>query len=330
MKILVVTNMYPTPDEPSFGTFVYDQVESLRQAGADVDVLFINGRANHWNYFRAFPRYWRQLRRGGYQVVHAHYVLTGVVARAQWGSKVVLTHHGCEVLGYPRWETWLARLITPLFDEVVYSSEEMRHALDDDDGWVIPCGVDLQTFAPGPRDAARAAVGLPTDKPLVLWAGEHWRPEKQFHLAQQAMERVQQTLPDAELVLLSGQAHETVPSYMSGCDALVLTSTLEGSPMVVKEAMACNLPVVSTRVGDVPEVIGNTPGCALADPDPDDLARKLIEILRQPTRTTGRARVAHLSQPEVARRLLHVYAHAGSCRRSRRRRRRTPRRSAPV
>jgi glycosyltransferase involved in cell wall biosynthesis len=310
MKVLVVTNMYPTPEMPSFGTFVRDQVEALRAAGASVDVFFFNGRKSTWNYLWAFPRYWLHLLRHRYDVIHAHYVLAGVVARAQWGHRVVLTHHGPEVLGQPRWQGPVCQLMTPLFDEVIHVTEQVRRRLNDRDGWVIPCGVDLERFAPIPRDEARARLGLPLDKRLVLWAGEHWRPEKRFDLVLQTMDLVKQTLPEAELVLLTKKPHETVPWYMSACDALILTSALEGSPMVIKESMACNLPIVSVHVGDVPEVIGGTPGCALAERDPADIAARLVEVLRQPCRTDGRSRIGHLRHDSIAGRILDVYARA--------------------
>jgi glycosyltransferase involved in cell wall biosynthesis len=321
VKVLVVTNMYPTPGMPAFGTFVQDQVRALRGAGTDVDVFFVNGRASRWNYLWGIFRFWWLLwthRSPGrrYDLIHAHYILSGVLARLQWGYRVVLTHHGPEVLGHPRWQAWLCRVATPLFDEVIYVSDEIRRALNDSRGWLIPCGIDLATFAPAPRAAARAALGLPPDRPLVLWAGEYWRPEKCFALVEQAMERVVAALPGAELVLLTKKPHDVVPSYMNACDALVLTSAAEGSPMVVKEAMACNLPVVSVRVGDVPEVIGATEGCSLAERDPDDIAARLVEVLRRRERTNGRDSVAPLGHDQIAARVQAVYARAVAPRRS--------------
>jgi teichuronic acid biosynthesis glycosyltransferase TuaC len=318
MRVLVVTNMYPTPEMPSFGTFVYDQVQALREAGATVDVFYFLGRKSKWEYFWAFPRFWRILARRRYDVIHAHYVLSGIVARAQWGHRVVLTHHGPEVLGQPKWHGPICKIMTPLFDEVIHVTEEVRRVLRDHDGWVIPCGVDIDAFEPVPRDEARARLRLPLDKPLVLWAGDYWRPEKRFDLVEQAMERVKIQRPDAELVLLTKQPHDVVPLYMSACDALVLTSALEGSPMVIKEAMACNLPIVSVRVGDVPEVISGTSGCALAERDPGDIAAKLVDVLRTPRRTDGRARIAHLKHDRIAQRVLEVYHHAVRPRRRRR------------
>jgi teichuronic acid biosynthesis glycosyltransferase TuaC len=310
MKVLVVTNMYPTREWPAFGTFVHDQVEALRRDGVEVDVFFVNGRKSVWNYLWGVFRLWWFLLGRRYDLIHAHYVLAGVLARLQWGHKVVLTHHGPEVLGQPRWQAVLCKIVTPLFDQVIYVSEELRRTLKDEQGWVIPCGVNLDHFTPISRDRARELVGLPPDKRLVLWAGEHWRPEKRFDLVEQAMARVAEMLPDAELVLLTKKPHDVVPFYMSACDALVLTSALEGSPMVIKEAMACNLPIVSVRVGDVVEVIGETPGCALAERDAADVAARLIAVLKEPRRTDGRDRIAHLRHDRIARRLVGVYAHA--------------------
>lgn len=320
MKVLIVTNMYPTPERPSFGTFVRDQVEALRAAGVDVDVFFFNGRRSKLEYLTAFPQLWWHLLRHRYDLLHAHYVLSGVVARAQWRHPVVLTHHGGEALGHQPVQAWLCRQLTPRCDETIHVTEEIRRTIGDARGWVIPCGVDIDRFAPIPRDEARRRLGLPPDRPLVLFAGEYWRPEKAFPIVEAAMAVVRQHLPQAELILLTGKPHDIVPTYMAACDALVLASTFEGSPMVVKEAMAANLPVVSVRVGDVAEVIGDTPGCALAERDPADLAAKLLPILRRPRRTDGRARIAHLRHDRTAERVIEVYRHAIAPRRARNRR----------
>ncbi|HEU5316268.1 MAG TPA: glycosyltransferase, partial [Chloroflexota bacterium] len=116
-RVLVVACAYPTPAHPFYGTYVHDQVQSLRRIGVDVDVLFIDGKSSRWNYLWGIVRLWRRLLTGRYDLIHAHYVLAGIVARAQWGWRVVLTHHGPEVLGYPRWQSLLCKLVTPLFDE---------------------------------------------------------------------------------------------------------------------------------------------------------------------------------------------------------------------
>ncbi len=249
LRVLVVTNMYPRPEAPSHGVFVGDQVASLRRLGVDVDVFFMNGRGNRLNYLLAYPRLWNTLRKKRYDVIHAHYVFSGLVARAQWQAPVVLTHHGPEV--FMTWEKNVCHLATPWFDRVIVVSPEMRERLGYKDAIVIPCGVDMQRFSPISQKEARLQTGLPQEKKLVLWAGEHFRPEKRYEIVEEAMRRLSAEDPNVELVLLSGRPHADVPVYMNAADVLLLTSDAEGSPMVVKEAMSCNLPVVATDVGDV-------------------------------------------------------------------------------
>jgi len=97
MRVLVVTNMYPTPEMPFFGTFVNEQVEYLRKQGVEVDVFFVNGNKSALNYLWAFPRLWARLLTRRYDLNHAHYVFSGIIARAQLLYPVVLTHHGSQV-----------------------------------------------------------------------------------------------------------------------------------------------------------------------------------------------------------------------------------------
>ncbi|HEY8489590.1 MAG TPA: glycosyltransferase [Dehalococcoidia bacterium] len=305
MRVLIVTNMYPTPDRPHFGIFVQEQAESLRRLGVEVDVLFMDGRASKLNYLKAFPRLWKRLREREYDVIHAHYIFAGIVARAQRRRPVVLTHHGPEV--FMTWEKYLCRLFTRWFDSVIVVSEEMRRRLKVPYAHVIPCGIDMEKFRPAPQEECRRALGLPLDKRLVLWAGELQRPEKRFELITQAMELLKARRPDVELVVLSGKPYHWVPRYMNACDVLALTSDAEGSPMVVKEAMACAIPVVATPVGDVEEVIGGTAGCYVTSQDPAEIARKLELALAHGGRTTGREDVAAMDLDAIGRRVLEVY-----------------------
>jgi glycosyltransferase involved in cell wall biosynthesis len=121
------------------------------------------------------------------------------------------------------------------------------------------------------------------------------------------MELVQADHPEVKLVRVSGEPHSVIPYYMNACDVLVLTSGYEGSPMVIKEAMACNLPIVSTDVGDVAQVIEGTEGCFLCEPTPQGVADKLMTVLSWGKRTNGRQRIGHLDSKTVARQVADVY-----------------------
>jgi glycosyltransferase involved in cell wall biosynthesis len=265
----------------------------------------MNGRRSKLNYLRALPELWSQLRRERYDLIHAHYVFSGVVARAQRACPVILTHHGPEV--FMTWEASLSRLTKRWFDAMIVVSEEMRQRLDAPAAHVIPCGIDMQRFQPSDRDEARRRLGLPSDRKLILWAGEQWRPEKRYELVKQAMAQIQARRSDVDLVLLSGKPHDEVPTYMNACDALALTSDAEGSPMVVKEAMACNLPVVATPAGDVREVIGGTEGCYVCSQDTSDIAKKLEQALEFGKRTQGRAAVSNMEIDVISGRILDIY-----------------------
>jgi teichuronic acid biosynthesis glycosyltransferase TuaC len=312
VRILVVTNMYPVAEEPALGIFVQEQVESLRakgvdggvDGGVDVDVFFINGPHSRLNYVTGFFRYLPVPLRQRYDLIHAHYPLTGAIARFEVGAPLVVTYHGIEVVY--GWQGTLCRALAPLVDRVIVTSARVRTDLGMSRASVIPCGVNMDLFQPESRAEARAALGLPQDKKLVLFCAA-MRPEKRFHLVQAAMSRLSAADPQVRLVIATGQPHQVVPHYMNACDALVLTSEYEGSPMVIKEAMACNLPIVSVDVGDVAEIISGTGGCLICQPTPEDVASKLAQVLQRGERTQGRANIAHLSLENIADRLIGEY-----------------------
>jgi teichuronic acid biosynthesis glycosyltransferase TuaC len=304
MRVLVVTNMYPHDADPSFGTFVYEQVRALRASGVEMDVLFVNGRAGRWNYASGVGRLWRQLGCVQYDLIHAHYVFSGWIARAQRRLPIVQSFHGAgEMFGY---QGWLCRKLAPLVDIVIVTSAAHKQELGFAAAHIIPCGVDLSLFTPKPRDEARTALGWDGQRKVVLWVGDP-RPEKRLDLIQQAFDLLRAKRDDVDLRLVSRVAHDEVPAYMSAADALILASDTEGSPVVIKEALACNLPIVSTAVGDVPQVIGGVEGCFLAAPSPQDLADKLGLALDFEGRTEGRAAIAHLQTQAEAQAILTLY-----------------------
>jgi glycosyltransferase involved in cell wall biosynthesis len=309
MKVLVITNMYPNPDQPAFGTFVKDQVEALRQTGIEVDVLFINGRQHKLNYLWGIFRFWWRLLYKRYHLIHAHYAITGLIARLQFFYPVIVTYHGGEVKDHsPGWLKFLARRGPRLFNRIIVVNRHEKELIQDNTNVrVIPCGVNFNEFKPMPMAEARELLELPLDKPLILWAGEYWQPEKRFELVKTSVEILKQHCTGAELLLVSGKPHTVVPVYMAACDALVLASFSEGSPMVIKEAMACNLPIVSTDVGDVAEIIDGVKGCYLAQPDPVDIAHKLFAAIEPHQRTKGRDKIQHLNSNQIARQIIELY-----------------------
>jgi len=318
MRVLTLTNMYPSADEPFRGIFVAEQVASLRKRGIETDVLFVNGPRSRWNYLRGVAELRRTLRATSYDLIHAHYVFSGMIALTQAiylparrRLPIVLTHHGIEA--QRGWTAPLCRWTGRRVTRTIATSRRVQEALRLPGVEIVPCGVDTVLFRPLPRDEARAALGLPTATPLILFAAMR-RPEKRFDLVTAAVELLRTTRPAVQLVIAEAEPHERMPFFMNACDVLILASEGEGSPMVIKEAMACNLPIVSVDVGDVAEVIGQTAGgtspiegCFLAERTPEALAAGLAQALDFGGRTAGRERIMALSLDAIAGRLEEIY-----------------------
>ncbi len=140
MRVLIMTAMYPTPENPAFGSFIRTQVESLRRAGVDVEVLILRGRSRKWNYLQGIFQLRRRLARGSIDLVHAHYGLVGMIARTQWKVPVVVTYHGDDLLGTvnKRGKKTLAstlivaagRILARCVDAAIVQSQEMAHKLE--------------------------------------------------------------------------------------------------------------------------------------------------------------------------------------------------------
>jgi teichuronic acid biosynthesis glycosyltransferase TuaC len=309
LRVLTVTNMYPAPQRPVHGTFVAEEVTSLRRRGIDVDVLFIDGPASKLNYARGVGQVRRAVasKTDGvhrYDLIHAHYVFSGIIALAQRRLPVVLTQHGIET--QEGWTAPLSRWTSRRVAFTVATSARVAEALRTPRMTVLPCGVDTGLFCPMPRSEARRALGLPEDNPIVLFVGAP-RPEKRLPLIQSAVDLLRREVPDAQLLVVTDEPRARIPLYMNAANVLALASVAEGSPMVVREALACDLPVVSTDVGDVTSLTEDLPGCYIATPEPVDFAARLRLSLQQGQRCGGRARILPWSLDEVAARLESIY-----------------------
>jgi teichuronic acid biosynthesis glycosyltransferase TuaC len=307
VRTLVVTNMYPTAREPWFGSFVKDQVEALELQGADISVFAFDGRGTRLAYVRATGAVRRLVGSGRFDLVHAHYGLSGAVALAQRRVPVVTTFHGSDT-GYVRWQvpvSWVvARLSTPVF---VAEAGARRLGLPGSE--VIPCGVDARSFVPCERGEARELLGWARDRRYVLFPGSPANAVKRFDLFAAAVAALRPA-SGLEAIALAGFSRADVPLVMNAADVLVMTSDREGSPVTVKEALACRTPVVSVRVGDVPEVIAGLPGCSVTRRDPRELARAIAAALEAERSEALRERALEFSQERVAQRLLGVYRDA--------------------
>ncbi|MDP9255104.1 MAG: glycosyltransferase [Actinomycetota bacterium] len=308
IRVLVVTNMYPTPAEPDFGCFVRDQVDDLRRLGVDVTVLAFDGRSHRRRYLAATPRLRRALRRDRYDVVHAHYGLSGALASLQFTTPVVTTFHGSDAwVPWERKVSWLvARRTQPIAVAWVVAANLGVH-----DAPVIPCAVDLDAFTPVDRAEARRTLGWPIAGPCVLFpAARHDRSKatnKRVDVFDAMIDRLRPSAPDVFAASLDGLPREAVALAMNAADVAVVTSLWEGAPVVVKEALACQTPVVSVAVGDVPAVVDGLPGCAIVPRDPEALAKAVGEALDVDRNPRLRESMQAYGRQPIAERVLRVY-----------------------
>jgi glycosyltransferase involved in cell wall biosynthesis len=319
MKALIATAIYPSPERPALGTFVKTQVDSLRSIGVDAEPFVLDGRNRKLMYARAVPELRRRLRVGDVDVVHAHYSYVGVIARCQLSAPLVVTYHGDDLLGTigangkttlaSRGAMALGHALARVTDAVIVQNETMKQRLRAHRHvYVLPHEVDLELFRPIERTEARRLLGLDPERPYLLFAANPRIHVKRFPLAVAATEVLRERFPQVELLTVFNEPQPRLPLYLSAADALVFPSYQEGSPNVVKQAMACNLPIVATDVGDVADVIGSTPGCYVERPEAGAFATRLAEILAATARTQGRRAVEHFAPGIVAARLRDVYA----------------------
>ncbi len=306
MRVIVCTNMFPTPSRPTYGIFVKEQLEDLRRLGVDVRVLSFDASESRSTYLKAAVRLRRLAASAEADLVHAHYGLTGAVALAQRSLPVVTTFHGSDASGHLGWQarvSWVvARRSTPVF-----VAAHLATRLGVPDALVIPAAVDTELFVPSDRTEARRRLRWRPDRRYALLPGARRNPVKRADLFDAAVVEARRTVSELVGVSLEGFDRAQVRDVMNAVDVCVLTSDFEGSPVTVRESLACNTPVVSVPVGDVPALLTGLPGCVVAPRDPVAIGRGIVDALRSSRVPELRARAELDSRPQVAKQVLAVY-----------------------
>jgi len=318
IRVLMVTSEWPKPGVNVTSHFIKRQAEFLRAAGIDVSVFPFKGAKNPFKYLKNWVLLRIKLRREQYDLVHAQFGQSGLLALPK-RLPLVVTFRGSDLLGtvsdrsrrhlrVSALHRFLSRLVAAHADAVIVVAEHMKaHLHASIEAHVIPSGIDLHLFRPTEKRIARTRLGLPPDERLILFVGRTSQARKRGYLAERALEILNRSMP-AKLVVAWRVPHTDIPLYMSACDALVFTSMQEGSPNVVKEALACNLPVVSVRVGDVASRLEGIEGCELCDDDnPEAIAAALKRVLKRGGRIEGREAVKALDENVMTERVLNIY-----------------------
>jgi glycosyltransferase involved in cell wall biosynthesis len=314
----MVTSEWPQPGVPRTTAFIRRQAEFVQRAGVNLEVFAFRGGKNPYNYVRAWTRLRKMLRSRAYDLIHAQFGQSGLLAFPK-RVPLVVTFRGSDVLGivrdrdgrYSRTGRVLqraSRFVARHADAIILVSKHLgRYLATRAPIHVIPSGIDFNLFRPIPKDEARRKLGLDPTEKLVLFVGRPNQARKRFILAKHAFELLNARVP-ARLVVAWNVQHEQIPLYMNACDVLVFTSMQEGSPNVVKEALACNLPIVSVNVGDVPDRLGGVVGCEVCENDqPATIAAALERVLQRGERIDGVSAVRQLDENMLTAKVLSVY-----------------------
>jgi teichuronic acid biosynthesis glycosyltransferase TuaC len=323
VRVLVVTNMYPTDAHPADGTFVAGQVESLRDVGVDIEVLFLDRLESGRQVYRNLAETARaSFNTVNPDLVHVMYggVMSAVVTKAIRERPVLVSFCGSDLLGIrggavqrlsARFGVAASKRAAVRAAGIVVKSENLLNALpkriDYSRVWLLPNGVDLRRFSPIDRLECQRRLGWDPSRRHALFPADPARPEKRFGLAEACVARLNESGADVDLHVLKDVPHEDVPRWLNAAELILVTSTHEGSPNAVKEALACNVPVVSVDVGDVRARIGGIDGCFVADPTPEDLAAKLGQVFEGQAPIDARKQMHEISLEHVAEKLREIY-----------------------
>lgn len=303
MRVLIVASY----NKNRFVPFVLEQAEALKQAGCEIAVFGLQGKGLK-GYLKNFTSLKKKILEFHPDVIHGHYGLSGLLANLQRRVPVVTTYHGSDIndkkalkfskiaMRLSAWNVFVSRKTMEM------ANPKKKYAL-------LPCGIDMTDIQLTERNEARQKLNLSENKKYVLFAGAFDNVVKNAPLARKAVSLMKDN--SVELLELKGYSREEVTLLMCAADSFLMTSISEGSPQVIKEAMACGCPVVSVDVGDVKERMQGLDGCYVAETrEPQELSELLKKALSFEGKTRGRERilVEGFDNRQVAQRLMNVYA----------------------
>lgn len=306
MKVLFVSS---GNSKNGLSQIIINQGQSLAKLGINIEYFTIKGRGLIGYLKNVFPLK-KKIRNNNYDIVHAHYAFSGFIATLAGSNPLIVSLMGSDVKS-GLWFKVIIRLnIYFWWKSCIVKSSEMMENIGIRKVQIIPNGVNIDLFQPMEQTLAIRHLGWNSDKKHILFLANPNRPEKNFKLAQKSLKCLKDDA--VEMHFLSDIPHDEMPFYYAASNVAILTSLWEGSPNVIKEALACCRPVVSTNVGDVEWLFGNTEGCYLCSFEAEDVGEKIelaLNFSALNKLTNGRKRIIdlRLDSETIAQKVVSAY-----------------------
>lgn len=306
MKVLFVSS----GNNPNgISPIVKKQGESLIKQGHDVYFYSINGKGIK-GYLKNIKPLKKVINEYMPDVIHTHYSLCGyVTSLTRTKVPVVTSLMGSDAIVKGFWKILIKWHIKYKWNKTITKTEEMKQYLNISDITVLPNGVDMELFKPIPKEKAQNELSWESDQFHILFAANPERPEKNYNLFEESINDLKIQFKNIEIHVLKDVPHKNIPTIMNASDVVVLSSLREGSPNVIKEAMACSRPIVTTNVGDVEQIMGTVEGCKIVNFSAKEMAEAIKEVITKKIKqTTGQERIKScLSEEIIAKKLINIY-----------------------
>jgi glycosyltransferase involved in cell wall biosynthesis len=284
----------------------YNQGESLKQQGILVDYFTLKGKGIKGYLGNILPLR-KKIAEKNYDVIHAHYSLTAFVASLARAKPLVVSLMGSDVKAMPFFKFFIRLFTKYIWQATIVKSKDMKSSLGIKNTIVIPNGVDFNRFKPLVKKVCQEQLGWDITKKHILFAANPERAEKNYQLAKDALAVINNSA--IEVHFLKNIPNKEVPLYHNAADVVLLTSLWEGSPNVIKEAMACNRPIVSTNVGDVQWLLKDVKGAYVCLNSVDCIAESIQNAISvDNVDSRNKLKSLELDSKSIALRLKQIYS----------------------
>lgn len=309
-------------EEKNSMPFCKRQIQTLRMKGIDIHDFYLTSRTNPFILLKELVKIYKETKDIKRGIIHAHYGTTtaffSMFLSLLKGLPLIITFRGSDLnkTAYADgfWTDLFGRILSNISvlkaAKIICVAENLKHNLWWNKGKVeiLPSGVNTSLFRPIDTKEARVKLGWGINEKVILFYAGKNRSVKNEGMAKNVFLQVKKKLPNVRLKVLEGDIpYERVPLYMNASDCLLVTSYSEGSPGIVKEALACNLPVVSVDVGDVAQRLRGVSPSAVVSRDIKELSDTVQQILLLKRRSNGRSFIQDLSEEEIAQKIINLY-----------------------